>query len=103
MAVNEFEIVRRAYGCACLQHQRNRTCWIEWPFARQKIAQRLAFEQLHNDVKPAIVSGAKIINGDRVGMMHASGRARFATKALLRGLVTDKTLAEDFDCDRSLD
>src|SRR5438034_10160707 len=36
-------------------------------------------------------------------MMHASGRTRFATKALLRGLVTHESLTQDFDCDRSID
>src|SRR2546430_7352438 len=101
--MNEFEIVSCADGCGCLQHKRNRACWNERRFTRQKIAQRLAFEQLHDDVKPAIVGGAKIINCYGVGMMHASGRPRFATKALLCSFVTDEALTENFYSDGSLD
>src|SRR5437588_11135400 len=36
-------------------------------------------------------------------MMHAAGGARLALKSQLRGLVTDKTLAENLDSHRAFD
>src|SRR5438128_715579 len=101
--MNQSCIVRRANGGADLQHDRNGARRIERTFVCQKIAQRTAFEQLHDNVKIAIVGRAKVGDGYRIRMLHATSRARFATKALLRGLIADKSLAQNFQRDRTID
>src|SRR6266571_2004975 len=101
--MNQSCIMRRANGGADLQHDRNGARGIERTFVCQKIAEGAAFEQLHDNVKIAIVGRAKVRDRNCIRMLHATGRARFATKTLLGCLIADKSLAQNFERDRTID
>ena len=63
------------------------------------LAQRLAIDVLHGDERLPLVL-ADVVDGDDVGMLKASGRARFAQKARAHLIVVDP---EELEGDQAVD
>src|SRR5436189_5766246 len=63
---------------------------------RNQITQRAPLEQFHHDVQITIVGRSEVGNSHRVRMLHASGGAGLSAKSLLRSLIAEESLAEDF-------
>ena len=84
--------VRGTNGGARLQHDRNNASHIKRRLAREQIAQRATFQQLHHDVEIAVGGRAKVGDADGVRVMHSAGGARFAAETLLCRTVPDESL-----------
>ena len=72
-------------------------------FAREALAERLAFEQLHRQIKFAQLALPEVEDGDRVGRCEEAIGARFAEKARLAGLVERAVAAQNFHRDVATD
>src|SRR2546423_596752 len=101
--MNQAGIVRRAYRRTSLQHKRDRTRRIKRSFMSDEVAQRAAIQQFHDDVEITVVGRTKVRYRRRVRVLHATGSARFAAKALLRSLITVESLTENFERNRPVD
>src|SRR3989442_2540701 len=100
--MNQPAIMCAADGGGSLQCDRSGARRIERSFPRQQLAQRLAFEQLHHDVKIAVASGAEVSYRNRIRMLHVPGRAGLAAKSLLRRFIAHEPLAKNLDGDRTI-
>ena len=64
----------------------------------ETVAQRLAFQQLRDEVgRPVVI--ADVIDGEEVGMVEHPGRARLLFEALQLLLIAQRDRGEDFDGD----
>ena len=102
IAMNQPAIVGSAHSRGGLQYDRNSARRIEGPFPRQQLAQRLAFEQLHYDVKIAVASRTEVSYRNRIRMLHVAGGAGLAAKSLLRRFIAHEPLAKNLDGNRTI-
>ena len=83
---------------AGLQRQRNRFRRLESPPASHQVAEGLAFDVLHDDVRNAVLR-ACVVDGDDVGVREPRREPRLPQKTLLVLLVRGEILGEPLDRD----
>ena len=96
LPVHDAELVRGAQRVRDADRQRHGCDFIELAFALQPLLERLALEQLHDDVVARLVL-PEVRDLDDVRVPDPADEARLVDEALHRLLVRRQLVADDFD------